>query len=869
MSDSCFIDAGGFWDATKDVLDKSTANAIFDNLKRTAEDKESADKATKAESLHQAFKQESDRIARQVKLEQYRTMLNFFASKNIDSIVGKFSNPLEGIESTLKGQYADIEGSMIASTELAQKTQVATVLNSFLYGLKQAGVYDTFVDRAQSHDIAREAFDPGSTGNANAAKLVDVWKGMVESLRKKQNSLGADIGTIDEYIGAQSHDPEKLLQYADSWRERKAIRSRTYYRNGLNHGISNGELREMAFTRWKNFTLPRLNAKRTFADVADEDIDKFMRGAWDGLVTNRHLSLPDDEPVDFNTRPKMFKNYADKISASRKLHFKDGTSWSEYSREYGSGSVQQSMITTLRRAASNVALLSKWGPNPRRMFDIKLNKAMDSASRLSHVNIRALEKDQARLQAYFDMLDGTAYIPVSSLGAKTGQALRTWQAYAKLGGIVLSSIPDIALRAEMMRNFGANPIGAYFTAIGDMIRGRPKGEQKMIADSLGVWAESSFGHMAAYMADSTNPYGMVSKTQMLYNKLTAIDWWDETNRLAAGSFLSRWMALNKNIAFDKLDSKASIQLKMYGIGDKEWDLMRNNENTYRTANGKQFITPDAAIGYSDESIAKYLGKDVKDLSEREKQAVKEDMQNKLMTFFIDKTNDASLRPGIQSHYTINRGSRPGTWAGEILRSIGQFKYYSIEYARRILGRKMFGVRMDKGHGLQVGSPDIAGLVNVLIGTTILGYVSMQAKNIVKNRTLRSIKDPGTMIASLLQGGGLGLYGDFFFGQYNRFGSSIIESIAGPVPLSLEQGATILFRMEHMQDPTNQVAQFLKNNTPFLNLFYLRTGLDFLFLNGLQEQMKPGSLARFNTELMQQNNQQYLINPLTFDLTGAR
>lgn len=865
MTDSCFIDAGGFWDATKGFLDKETANSIFDNLKRNAQNKESAGKATKAEALHQAFNEESDKIARQSKLEQYRTMLNYFTSRNIDEYLSRFSNPLDGMEGTLVGQYANIEQSMVYSTELAQKTQIASTMNAFLYDLKKADVYNTFIDRAQSEDIAKEGYQPGSTNNANARKVVEVWRNILETQRKRQNSLGADIGTLEEYIGSQSHNPEKLLQYADSWRERNTMRLQAYKRNGKNFAKTTAELNEAAFIRWQNYILPRLDTQRTFAGVDDGDIQKFLRGAWNGLVTNRHLSLPSDEPIDFNTKPKMFKNYADKLGAERKLHFKNGTAWNEYSQEYGAGQVQEAMVGTLRKGASNIALLSKWGPNPRRMFDLKLKQSLDKASRLDFINKDGLTKTSSRLQSYFDMLDGTAYIPVSFQGAKTGQALRTWQALAKLGGVVISSFSDVALRAEMMRNFGHNPMGAYFSAMGDMLKGRPKSEQKAIADSLGVWAESNFGHMSAYMADSTNPYGMISKTQMMYSKLTFLDWWDETNRLAAGSFLSRWMALKKNIKFDNLDEQSKLHLNMYGLGEKEWDLMRANENTYKIAGGKQFITPDAAWDYSDESIANYLGEELTKLSPKKIDDVKQLMHDRLMSFFIDKTNDASLRPGVKSHFTINRGTKPGTWPGEILRMIGQFKYYSIEYARRIMGRKLFGMRVDKGYGLQAGSPDIAGLVNVIIGSTLLGYVSMQSKNIMKNRTLRSPLDPGTWVASLLQGGGLGLYGDFFFGQYNRFGNSIIESIAGPVPVSLEEGATILFRMEHLQDPSNQIWQFAKNNTPLLNLFYARSALDFLFLNGLQEQLNPGSLQRYNDQLMQQNNQQYLFNPLAISL----
>ncbi len=384
--DSCFIDEGGFYDATKDVLDKSTAQKIFDDLKERAYIHESADKSTKAEALFKAYKGAADELEKQVALTKYRTMLNLLASKSIDQVVGRYSNPLEGLESTLIGKYADIKESLISSTELAIKTQIAQTNNALLLSLEQADVYKTFKDQSQSRDIASEIWSRGSTTNIQARKVAEIWKPLIENQRLRQNELGANIGSIEEYMGSQTHNPEKLLQEASSFRERMAMRRRAFLKHGMNWGAINEELNLAAYTRWKNYTLQRLDMKRTFSNVADEDIDKFMKGAWNGLVTGIHGTLPSDEATDFDSIPKLFKNYGDKISASRKLHFKDGAAWQEYAKEYGAGSVNEAMVNSLKRGATNIALMSKWGVNPRRMFDIKLQDAKTSASRLDFID---------------------------------------------------------------------------------------------------------------------------------------------------------------------------------------------------------------------------------------------------------------------------------------------------------------------------------------------------------------------------------------------------------------------------------------------------------------------------------------------------
>lgn len=841
-------------------MTQDQAKKVYDKLQKSADDKVQSEKITQAQAMYQATLELTEGVDRQAQLDQYRTMLNYFKYKDIKSYVGRFSNPLEGVEGTLVGQYANIQESLSYATELSQKTEIERALNSFSMELKQSNVWQAFHDPAQSNDVANEIYGV-DTGNSMARTVANIYKKNLEDLRLQQNQLGADIGKLDEYIGEQSHNPERLLQTAHTYRERVADRFRSYRKNRSNYGLTNEELQNKAFENWKNFIMPLLDYKRTFEGVTKDSVDQFMRGAWEGLTTGRHFGLDEPEPLDFNNKPKLFKNFADKLGAERKIHFKDGTSWETYSKQYGNGSVNEAMVSSIRRAGANIGLLSKWGPNPRRMFDITLNDAMDKASRLAHVKKAKLGRTKARLQAYFDMLDGTAFIPVDFMGAKTGQALRSWQGLSKLGMMVFSNFGDIANHAEMMRTMGDNPINAYFTAITNMMKGRPEGEQRMLAESIGVWAEAQFGHMSAAMADATNSFGRVSKVLMLFNKLTLNEWWEETSRLGLGTYVSRTLALLKNSKFDELPMSQRTNFRMYGINEKEWNLMRSNNNVYKVLNGTQFITPDAVWGYSDESIAKYLDKDVSELKNRDIDTVKRDMNKRLMSFFIDKTDDANLRPGIKTRYTLTRGTRPGTWMGEGARMIGQFKYYSVEYGRRVLGRKIFGVKQDLGHGLQAGSPDVAGLVNVLIGSTILGYVGMQSKNILKNKTIRPLSSPGTYLAALLQGGGLGLYGDFLFGQSNRFGQSMLESLAGPVPVSLSQGAQILVSLEHLQDPVNQMNAYLKNNIPLLNLFYLRTSLDFLFLNGLTEMASPGAMQRYQTQISKDNDQQFIINPL--------
>ena len=76
-----------------------------------------------------------------------------------------------------------------------------------------------------------------------------------------------------------------------------------------------------------------------------------------------------------------------------------------------------------------------------------------------------------------------------------------------------------------------------------------------------------------------------------------------------------------------------------------------------------------------------------------------------------------------------------------------------------------------------------GLVNTIAGTTLMGYIVLQAKQIAAGKEPRKVDSVNDaykiLLASAMQGGGAGIYGDFLFGQANRYGGGTLETLAGP------------------------------------------------------------------------------------------
>ena len=67
-------------------------------------------------------------------------------------------------------------------------------------------------------------------------------------------------------------------------------------------------------------------------------------------------------------------------------------------------------------------------------------------------------------------------------------------------------------------------------------------------------------------------------------------------------------------------------------------------------------------------------------------------------------------------------------------------------------------------------------------------------------------------------------------------------------------------------PDAQAFQIFKNNTPFLNLFYVRAALDYLILYDVQEAISPGSLRRMERRLKKEQGKEFILPPSRDRLT---
>jgi hypothetical protein len=242
-----------------------------------------------------------------------------------------------------------------------------------------------------------------------------------------------------------------------------------------------------------------------------------------------------------------------------------------------------------------------------------------------------------------------------------------------------------------------------------------------------------------------------------------------------------------------------------------------------------------------------------------------------MGMIADETRYAVIEPDAKTRAFMRQGTHPGTLAGEFWRSIMQFKSFPIAYMQRQIGGRRC-VRGDLQQGMRRGWNlgavrdaalyDPSGTVGAAVTAFAFGYISMTLKDIAKGRTLRDPAEKETIFAALMQSGGAGILGDFFFHKVNRFGGDLAGTITGPRVSETGRAVTAVQSMlrREFRDGGEDALRVLMDNAPFVNLWYTREALNWGVLYHLREMISPGTLARTERKLKEEYGQEYVFSP---------
>jgi len=768
--------------------------------------------------LNDLVAQDAERLRVEAALAKKHAALSVIArdraSRMIERHISAGLSPRDAVLALFEGTTKGVQGARhsIAATKLAYEARyVGGMMARVTREVPHAE--GLLSDRAFLDDVVREMMAPGSTKNADAAKVGVIFSESAEMSRQDLNRLGANIGKLDGWAGAQIHDGDKV------------------------GAVSPDE--------WIAAVAPKLDLARTFPDATSPaEVQAILRNVWDNIVFQPSREAP-RSPADSDFKGP--RNVARALERHRVLHFKSADDWLAYSQDFGHGHIFDGMIHHQSRAALNASQMEILGPNPGATLQSVLDGVRQRVDRDEAIPAnkkaavkKALTDDPgAAIGMAFRIASGAAMIPVSRTWSDIAGGVRAVQSLSKLGGATISSITDLPVAVANLRFNGVSFTQAIRQQVGEMLRGRGKGETRELAFMLGVGLDGVVQRITSPFVANDSAPGAMHSMMATFFRWTGLTLWTDAARAGAGRVLSAHLGEQSGKAFDALEPRLRNVLQQHDIDAAMWDTIRTE--AVRQIGGRPYLVPEG-------------------LSDRNAELA-------LRRYFADETRFAVLEADATTQRYTTAGTSRGTVLGEALRTVMQFKAFPLAFTQRVLGRAVQGA---EGGGY-AGHGHLGGLI---AGLMVMGYAAMTLKDAIKGYEPRELADengyprPKTIAAALLQSGGAGIYGDFLFGQASRSGNSALENLAGPALSDIAGGLNLWAKFRSGDAKASDGFNAALSSIPLFNVWWARPALDYLVLNSVREYLSPGALARQDQRRRQDYGQQPIIAPsdrIAFDL----
>lgn len=853
--------------AGKDLTDSELVKLAKELMTRARKIREERYGMTADEAVDTALNQMSEEEVTKSRLQKRNAyLLNAAWARELAKIQENWTDdPVKGLEVLMVGSNIARRGAQ-QSVDADQKQLSDFFRNGIEADIERTGKRQILASGDLDHDVYKALGElykdnPVLDGiDRDAVEFARIFHKWQELIRVEANRAGAWIGKLPDYLTHQSHDMFKVATAARQIPGGRRVGNFFNYDEAAN------------FEAWKSYILPRLDEARTFGHIPAEERDSWLRQVFIALASGDHLGAG----TSSNSGYTAGKSLAQKLSEDRILHFKDATARFEYDQIFArGGSLYERVGLQLMHAGNNIALMRRFGPNPQETFGrLKKSAALLRQNSVTARNAGKQHMDERILDAYYEELAGTASLPgIDPLSAGL-RGMRFLQTTSKLGAAVLASVVDVSVAASELRYQGFSLTDAWKTQLDGIFygygaRGAERADRMQLASELGVAIDYlRTSTWSRFSAEDALP-GWMARGQHFFFQMNGLTWWTDTLRMANAQAMSHRLATFADRALVELPAETQRLLKLFDISAREWDLVRSRG--LETVQGKEYLTPKAARDLTDVEIAHLLKEENVNITQRRVSERRHQIESKFRSLFAQRAEYAVIQPGPRTRRFMRGGAhvQSGTAGAEVMRSISQFKGFPGAIIEKVWGREIFGYG-ESGAFSQVSSTGMGRMAEFMLFSTMLGFMAMYLKAYFRGR---EIQQPQTkeeyaslMMAAMIQGGGAGLYGDFLIGHSrDRYGQSALEALAGP---SIGQASRLFSSWKSIyptvtgQADPNALGPFftLTNNMPFINLFYTKAALDYMFLYRAQEWLAPGSLERMEKNLQKNLHQQFKLPP---------
>jgi hypothetical protein len=586
---------------------------------------------------------------------------------------------------------------------------------------------------------------------------------------------------------------------------------------------------------WVNAELPRLDRSRYVKPdgsyLNSAELRAFLEASWDTISTG---GLNKMEPGKSMGSGKLANRHSD----ARQIHYKDADSYLASMTQFGKGNPISAVQSHISALARDIALVENMGPNPNQTARLLMEHARKLDGRVRNVGPVTAEQT-------WNTLTGAYNHPVNVRMAEIAQGVRNVTTAVKLQGSFLSQFTDVG---TLMLNAKYNQLPVWQT-LKDMPKALGKGYREY-ANRVSLISDSMVSDMNRW-ADGNGGVGWTSKLANTTMKANFMQAWTDAGKRAFSVNMMGALGKITRGAWASLDNFDRVRLERAGIDQNTFDVWR--AATPENWRNSQMLTPESIQAIPDAALTG-MGNP---------QRVKDQATTKLLGYISDETDTAITSPDLMARTIQAQGTQKGTIGGELWRSTWLFKTFATSILSRQIGRiKDVNAAAGKSMALAYGA-------SLMTSLTVLGGLSLQAKDMVTGKDPRPVNNPRFWGAAFMQGGGMGIFGDILYtavGGNSRGGQPNWTAFAGPVFgtgfdfLNATTGNLGQLAEDKKTNFASEMIRFTRQNTPFANLWYAKAAIDHLFVNDLLEQANPGYLRRMRQRTQKEWGQDYWWRP---------
>lgn len=649
-------------------------------------------------------------------------------------------------------------------------------------------------NKATLANLVREAFGE-KTGDVAAHELMMGWRKSAEFLRREFNSAGGHIGWREDWGLPQAHDSVAV--------------------------------RQVPYREWRDFILPKLDPARMIDGATGKAftparLELALRDVFEAIRTDGLSKIAPDAAGG------QGRSLANRRADHRFLSFRSADDWLAYQARFGSSDPFSTMMGHIDGMARDIGAMRALGPNPN--TSIRFIQTMLKREAREHGDenaIKAADRSAYFLESLYGQYAGSYNAPVDGRIGGWFATLRQLLVSAQLGGAAISALGDVSFQRLTARFIGL-PDAKIVGRVASLLSPGNEVDRKL-AVRMGLIAEDWAHHASAqarYTGEAVTGE-IASRLSDFVLRASGLSPWTQAGRWAFGMEFLGAIADHAGMEFKALNPALQKTFQRYGIGEEAWDIIRATELVEHR--GASFFIP--------ENIAARGGKDLTP-------AVAEDLTTRVLAMVQSETEFAVPSSSLTGAALFKDRTRAGSLPGEIIRSGLMYKNFGLTMMHLHLRRlaEQQGAFNRAAYGARL-----------VIGATLMGALAVQLKDIAKGRDPRRMDNAAFWGAAMLQGGGLGIFGDFLTSAESRVGGGLAATIAGPVA-GLATDVTNLTVGNLMdaaagRDPHigRDVVKFAQRYTPGSSLWYARLSAERLIFDQLRLLLDPDARVQMRAQ----------------------